>query len=178
MDVQSAMALAETALARMTAIALITFENHRSLSIRGICTRDTSTGKVMTTVILGQFGIQGRSRVGFAGLVTNGEGAGVRDEPTFCEAILQLADNNDHLMRALHLYGSLQQNWRELYMVLETVEEGNGGEQGLIDKGWAPNENIKNFKATATSYKALGSLATFRRKIGNSDLGGRSSRAF
>jgi hypothetical protein len=40
-------------------------------------------------------------------------------------------------------------------MVLEAAEDGNGGEHGLIAKNWVPGGQIKAFKGTANSYRAL-----------------------
>jgi hypothetical protein len=44
-------------------------------------------------------------------------------------------------------------------MVLEAAEDGNGGEKGLINQNWVPWGQIKDFKATANSYKAIRLLA-------------------
>lgn len=44
-------------------------------------------------------------------------------------------------------------------MVLEPAEDANGGERGLIAINWVPDGHIKNFKATADSYKAIGIAA-------------------
>lgn len=43
--------------------------------------------------------------------------------------------------------------------MLEAAEDGNRGEKGLIRKKWVPDGQIRNFKATANSYSALGSQA-------------------
>ena len=40
-------------------------------------------------------------------------------------------------------------------MVLEAAEDAHGGESGLIAKNWVPQGQIKSFKATANSYKAI-----------------------
>jgi len=66
------------------------------------------------------------------------------------DEVLEVAAQNEPLQRALYLYGKLDHNWRGLYMILEAIEDGNGGERGLIAKSWAA-QPVKNFKATANS---------------------------
>ena len=43
-------------------------------------------------------------------------------------------------------------------MILEAIEDDNGGERGLVAKPWG-GQRVKDFKATADSYKALGADA-------------------
>jgi hypothetical protein len=69
--------------------------------------------------------------------------------------VLPRAETNDALERALLIYGALEHNWRSLYMVLEAIEDGNGGEKGLIAKNFVPQGEIKKFKGTANSYRAI-----------------------
>ena len=40
-------------------------------------------------------------------------------------------------------------------MVLEAIEDANGGEKAVVAKKWVP-VGIKAFKETANSYKAIG----------------------
>ena len=68
-----------------------------------------------------------------------------------------LAD--DDVARAFLLYGSLEPSWNNLYMVIEVIEDDLGGESGLIDAGIVSGADIKLFKHTANSYRALGSDA-------------------
>ena len=78
-----------------------------------------------------------------------------RPPTPFGDQLLTAADQSAHFDRALYLFGALSPDWRGLYMVLEAAEDANGGESGLIAKGWVPTGQIGDFKNTANSYKAL-----------------------
>jgi hypothetical protein len=39
---------------------------------------------------------------------------------------------------------------------MEAMEDGNGGEPGLLAKNFVPRKDIKNFKDTANSWNAIG----------------------
>ena len=39
---------------------------------------------------------------------------------------------------------------------MEAMEDGNGGEAGLLAKNFVPRKDIKNFKDTANSWNAIG----------------------
>lgn len=68
---------------------------------------------------------------------------------------LSLAANNHFVERALALYGSIEHTWRNLFMVLDVIEESCGGERELLAKPWA-SAKLKRFKATANNWCALG----------------------
>lgn len=90
------------------------------------------------------------------GLITGGsEGSPTLTKKLIGDKVLQAADRNEHLDRALYLFGSLTSDWRGLYMVLEAAGDANGGESGLIAKNWVTQGQIKSSKATANSYKAI-----------------------
>jgi len=77
------------------------------------------------------------------------------------ERIVNLADYDVDIAKAFLLYGKLNHSWRNLYLVLETVEDAVGGESDLLKQTWLTNisgmkEAIKLFKKTANSYAALG----------------------
>lgn len=69
---------------------------------------------------------------------------------------INLALDDEEIERALFLFGSLEQNWKNLYMVLEVLEDSFGGEAKLLIANLAPSDDIKLFKRTACSYKAIG----------------------
>lgn len=69
---------------------------------------------------------------------------------------IEIAEKDLSADKALALYGGLEHNWRNLYMVLEVVEGDVGGENGLLSKGWAHKAKIKLFKRTANSFLKLG----------------------
>ncbi len=72
---------------------------------------------------------------------------------------IDLAFTSDELSRALYLYGSLEPSWKNLYMVLETVEDDFGGQESLLNTNLIPKRELKLFKRTANSYRAIGSEA-------------------
>lgn len=75
---------------------------------------------------------------------------------------IRLALSDPEVTRALYLYGSLEPNWKNLYMVLEIIEDDFGGEKRLersnliVAKDF---KDVKDFKQTAQSYKAIGKEA-------------------
>jgi len=72
------------------------------------------------------------------------------------ESWITACTTDDLVMRALTLYGTLEHNWKNLYMMLEVIEDATGGEAGLIKTGWITEAKIKSFKRTANSYQAIG----------------------
>jgi hypothetical protein len=64
---------------------------------------------------------------------------------------IEIAEKDLSAARALTLYGGLMHNLRNLYMVLEIVEKDIGGENRLIDTGWAKKNEIRLFKQTAST---------------------------
>jgi hypothetical protein len=73
---------------------------------------------------------------------------------------MALARMDRDVRKAMALYGGLEHSWRNLYMVLEVMEDCYGGEKGLFAASWAPDEaGIKLFKRTANNWQALGSEA-------------------
>jgi hypothetical protein len=69
---------------------------------------------------------------------------------------VKVALSDEEIARALYLYGSLEPNWKNLYMVLEVIEDSFGGERYLLNAKLIPKKDIKLFKQTAGSYKAIG----------------------
>jgi len=64
--------------------------------------------------------------------------------------------NSDAIARALTLYGTLEHNWKNLYMVLEVIIESIGGEVELAKTGLISQDCLKAFKHTANSFRAIG----------------------
>jgi hypothetical protein len=67
------------------------------------------------------------------------------------ETWICLGAKDETIARALTLYGTLDHNWKNLYMVLEVIEEDVGGEKALVKINWISQERLKNFKHTANS---------------------------
>ena len=69
---------------------------------------------------------------------------------------IEVAEEDEKATKALTLYGGLEHNWKNLYMILEVIEDDVGGERKLINKGWTSKGEIKRFKRTADNYRILG----------------------
>ena len=74
---------------------------------------------------------------------------------TKLQRIEVLADEDAELERALSLFGGLPITWRNLYIILEIIEDAFGGEKKLCAQPWAP-PRLKEFKAVANNYRAIG----------------------
>jgi hypothetical protein len=148
---------AEDLLARMNAIAQIVYGNHENVRIVGVGCKDRSGALMHLFIHMGE-AIRSRARVGGNLTVGNSPGAADFSSPSIRigDQFLAAADTSEDLERALYLFGSLPQNWRGLYMVLEAAKDGHGGWQALINHGWVRNGLIEDFRATANSYRVLG----------------------
>lgn len=78
--------------------------------------------------------------------------------------LIELANHNTDIAKAFRLYGSLEPSWRNLYLVLETVEKAVGGQGNLLKQTWLTDisgmkEAIELFKHTSNSYAAIGAEA-------------------
>lgn len=62
---------------------------------------------------------------------------------------------NPEISRALILYGALEPNWKNLYLVLEVIEDDMGGEAELKASGLLRAKELDSFKHTANSYRAV-----------------------
>jgi hypothetical protein len=49
-----------------------------------------------------------------------------------------------------------EHNWKNLYMVLEVIEDDLGGEEAVLQKRYVSIKKLKSFKRTANSYLAIG----------------------
>jgi hypothetical protein len=154
-DYSDVMADGNDTLAEMHAIFLAGDPSFRPPRISGVSHKlpDGSFGTVLRVSV----NIQSRTalfidpeRVGPDGKVIENKG------PTEDQIELRLAAKNEHLRRARIMYGRLKHDWGNLYKVLEAMEDGNGGEAGLIAKHFVADGEIKSFKATANSNLALG----------------------
>lgn len=66
---------------------------------------------------------------------------------------------DEMIARAFSIYGSLEHNWKNLYMVVEVIEEDLGGEGSLIKSGITSRNKLKRFKSTADNYLVVGKEA-------------------
>ena len=153
---QAAHDAAEELLAKLNAIAQVMYGNHENLRIVGVGCKDPSGAPMHQFIHVGS-SIRSRARVGGNLSVANtSDGMDFSSPPPrLGDQFLSAADTNEHLERAIYLFGSLPLDWRGLYMVLEAAEDAHGGEAGLIAKRWVADGQIKDFKNTANSYKAI-----------------------
>ncbi|HLJ49087.1 MAG TPA: hypothetical protein VKU01_23895 [Bryobacteraceae bacterium] len=153
---RAALDAAEELLAKLNAIAQIVHGNHENLLIGGMGCK-AEPGVPMRLFINVASSARGRSRVWCAAsVVRSGEPSLISaPQKPIGEQMLEAADGDKYLDRALYLFGSLRLDWRGLYLVLETAEDAHGGEKGLIGKNWVQDGQIKAFKNTANSFKAL-----------------------
>jgi hypothetical protein len=76
------------------------------------------------------------------------------------DAWITLAYKDGQVEKALDLWGSLEHNWRNLYLVLEVMQDTVGGETALLAQPWLPDKHgIELFKKTANNWRALGHKA-------------------
>jgi hypothetical protein len=153
-DATLAINVAEERLALLNASSQIAHGNHFNVRIGSVSCPDDSGGP-RQQFAYGTGAIRSRSRVFGAGSVVVSGGLPQPSSKLIGDRYLDAAKKDALFERALYLFGSLQLNWRGLYMVLEVAEDAHGGEKGLIAKNLAPAGQIKDFKATANSYKAL-----------------------
>ena len=127
-ELQAARDAAGELLAKVNAIAQIVYGNHENLRIGAVGHKDPIKGSVQY-FISGQDTIRVDARFGTGGIVTTSEGP--TPPKKLGDQFISAADKDEHLERALYLYGSLPLDWRGLYMVLEAAEDKHGGEKGL-----------------------------------------------
>jgi hypothetical protein len=145
-DARLARDVADEVLSKLNGVAHVVYGNHRNIRLGGVYVRERPDGPLNTIAMIE--GTELRMRMGSVGDETGRKAIG--------DAFLEAADRDEYFDRALFLYGAVSHDWRGLYMVLEAAEDGNGGEKRLIAKGWAAPGAIRDFKATANSYRALG----------------------
>lgn len=72
--------------------------------------------------------------------------------------LLKLADESVHVAKALRLQCQ-DMDWVNLYRLLEVVREDVGGEDQIEDNGWAKEDEIESFTATANNSSVIGDEA-------------------
>ena len=145
-------AAGEAALERMNAISPVRDGRLRSPSISGLSRRDPTTGIISTVVDL-QCHIQVRAGLRVTPTLSNPDGTPRPRQPTVAEQAYRIAETNEALREALHTYAAIDQNWRGLYTVFETIEAAKNGK---IPSAWATKGEISKFTKTANSYHAVG----------------------
>jgi hypothetical protein len=78
-----------------------------------------------------------------------------QNDPTLTE-LVNLTTTIPAVAKALTLYGSLAHNWKNLYMVMEVIEDDLGGESAVISSYPEMTRRWKDCKWTANSFGAIG----------------------
>jgi hypothetical protein len=155
-----ALEVGKVALSRLNGIALLELGNFRPPKIYGITKRDPVTGNLVTTrSVLVHGVVRSKAHVNFHLMKeVDGKLVEVSKSPTFGETVLSLTDTDEFLERALFLYGTVEHDWRGLYMVLDVVAESYNGPKELLKQDFVAKykSDIENFKHHANNYRALG----------------------
>jgi hypothetical protein len=145
-------------LAEMTAIMLGDGPSFKRPRIKGI-SKKTADGSLVTYVSVSVHA-EIRTSAFARPMLIGPDGKVVEiaenNRPTDKQVVYELGRNNEPLLRAWLIYGSLEHTWANLHKVVEAIEDGNGGEKGLLAKNFVPGSDIKNFKNTANSWPAIG----------------------
>lgn len=72
---------------------------------------------------------------------------------------VKIAQQDENVSKVLQLLGSMNDDWVNLYRILEIVEKDVGGTKEIKEKGWATQRAVKLFKHTAQSPDAIGQKA-------------------
>ena len=84
---------------------------------------------------------------------------GFSDDDDTLSEWLEIGQKDDAVARAFTLYGALEHNWKNLYMVLDVIQEDLDREKNQTKQKWLEANKIKLFKRTANSYGAVGKEA-------------------
>ncbi|HWD00553.1 MAG TPA: hypothetical protein VG456_27540 [Candidatus Sulfopaludibacter sp.] len=67
------------------------------------------------------------------------------------------AYKDPYIEKALNLWGSLEHNWRNLYLVLEVMVDTASDLSAFLAQAWLPDKSgIELFRRTANNFRALG----------------------
>jgi len=153
-----ALAVAQEELSRMNGIALMVHGNHLPPKVKGVSTKNPHTGELTTRIPL-RCHVESRSRLYQALHVEKADGSLISDPLSKVgENLLRLSSTTEPLARALYLYGAAGYDWRGLYMVLDAIEEGNGGGKELEKKEFAKpyKKKVETFTRTVNNFNKLG----------------------
>jgi hypothetical protein len=127
LDDEQAQDIAKDEIATINGLASVFIESYQHVRISGVSKVDPAIGKIITTNYYYKGETKVRLRVEAQVVVLNPDGTPVAPTASMDAPgprILELADAQDALERALFLYGKLEHNWRGLYMVLDAIREG------------------------------------------------------
>jgi hypothetical protein len=137
---------AKDVLDALNGAAAVYILNFEPVRLSGQVHRETDDGKKLNATIQT---ITGRGKIRHSPQITT-------NTPDL-GAWMTVVEAQASVRKALTLYGGLEPTWRNLYLVLEVIEDSVGGEKALLSGSWCPDSTkIKRFKAIANNWKALG----------------------
>jgi len=151
-DVYDVLADASSIIDIMNGVTRLVFRSSQGAKVTGI-SQVEKNGKPPTQYIMLPF-IPSEERFGIPAIRTGQELPEEASTPG--SKWIKLAQEDEQVTKALELYGGLQPNWKNLYMVLEAIEDDVCGEGRLLKNNWAPEAQIRLFKQTANNFLALG----------------------
>lgn len=99
----------------------------------------------------------GRTKVRASLTVLRADGTVEGPEPNRAvSAWVSLARNDTTVKKVVDLYATLDHTWRNLYFILEIVQDDMGDWKAFVKHGWVTNDRLKVFKRTAQSSAAIG----------------------
>lgn len=149
-DVADAYTLAQQVLPLLNGAAGINIPNFEPVKLSGSAKRQNESGTSTQAAQSISAGARIRREISPASL----------EQSPDIDSWMVRARMDTYARRAMELYGSLEHSWRNLYIILEVMEESCGGDKHLLAASWLPDEaEIRLFKYTANNWQALGSEA-------------------
>ena len=148
-DADDALQFAQEIIPIINGAAQIYLPHFEPVQLAGSATilRDDGTQQTAQT-------ITGKARIRHAVSATD-----IKNAPPI-DAWMVLAFKDRYVEKALDLWGSLEHNWRNLYLVLEVMEDTAGKPTALLAAPWLPDKKgIELFKWTANNWRTLGTEA-------------------
>jgi hypothetical protein len=150
-DPQEVLQSAASALPRLNGVARARLSEFEGITLRAVVVEriDEKTSHVTQL-----FGTRARVVVQEEGAFSNGTTVGNTQQ----EAVAQLARaaSDEHLARALAIYGVMGDTWVGLYMVLDVLSDDLGSVEAVKKSGFAPRAKITLLRRTANSYAGVG----------------------
>jgi len=103
-------------------------------------------------------GIPTSESIGEPGVVSTEDPEGL-EYSSVLERWIKIASGNENIRIALQLYGSLEPNWKNLYLIRDIIIDDVGNQTALENKRWVLKSKLKLFKRTANSFLAIGNDA-------------------
>jgi len=135
--------------------ATLLYGHFESIHI-GILSR-IETNKPPTQFIF-TVGIPSSESFGELGVVSNEDPEGL-EYPSVLERWMKIARDDENVRRALENYGSLQHDWKNLYLIRDIIIDDVGNQTALENKRWVSKSKLRLFKRTANSFLVIGSDA-------------------